>query len=366
MSERWLVAMSGGVDSSVAAALLARTHAVVGVTMDLGGAPDDADPSESDTHRSLKRCCGLPDAEDARAVARALGIRHYTANYRREFRDQVIDPFIDEFRAGRTPIPCVACNRVLKFDVLVQRARALGAVGVATGHYARIAPGPDGAPGLYRSRDLEKDQTYFLFDTPREVLASLRFPLGELSKSEVRAIAAELELVTANKPESQGICFIPDGDVRGALERLRPGSTSGAGGAIVDGDGERLGGHRGAIGYTQGQRKGLGLSGGPYYVTEVQPALNQVVVGRRPELLRRRVQVERVSWFDGAAPSGPVRAQVRHRHSSVSASVEEIDSDEVVVHFDEPVWAPAPGQAAVVYDKDDARVLGGGWIAGSA
>jgi tRNA-uridine 2-sulfurtransferase len=364
--ERWVVAMSGGVDSSVAAALLVREGvSVVGITMDLGSAPSAAPASG-------KRCCGLPDVSDARAVARSLGIRHYTANYRREFRDAVIDPFVAVYRAGRTPIPCVACNRVLKFDVLLRRAEALGCAGVASGHYARIAAGPDGAPSLLRPRDREKDQTYFLFDLPRAVLQRVRFPLGDLSKPQVRAIARELALATADKPESQGICFVPDGDVRAALERLgagpRDGESRTAGdGAIVDCAGRVLGRHAGAAGYTVGQRRGLGLAGGPWYVIAVDVAANRVVVERARENLQRKlVEIEGAHWIDGDAPDGPVRVQIRHRHRAVLASVQVRAGSSARIVADEPLWAPAPGQAAVVYDADDERVLGGGWITASA
>ena len=375
-AERWLVAMSGGVDSSVAAALLVqRGHDVVGVTMDLGAesaaqrAPGPEGSARSDelpvlpSERTPGRCCGLPDAEDARGVARTLGIRHYVANYREPFRTSVIEPFLDEYAAGRTPIPCVACNRVLKFDLLLRRARALGARGVATGHYARVAPGPDGGLGLYRGRDRDKDQSYFLFDLPREALAGIDFPLGACTKSEVREIARSLHLGTADKPESQGICFVPDGDVRGALEQLRPGMRGGPG-AIVDEAGRRLGDHAGAVGYTLGQRKGLGLSGGPWYVTGLDPAANRVRVGRAQEVRQDAVRLESVSWLDGVAPATDVRVQIRHRHQSVSAEVEPLEGGAARIRFREPVWAPAPGQAAVAYDAADERVLGGGWIAG--
>ena len=358
--QRWLVAMSGGVDSSVAAALLVRSgRDVIGVTMDLGP------PVTPMAAPASKRCCGLPDADDARAVARTLGIRHYTANFREPFREAVIEPFVAEYAAGRTPIPCIACNRVLKFDLLLKRASQLGAEGVATGHYARLAPGPDGEPALWRPLDRDKDQTYFLFDTPREALPRLDFPLGSLTKSQVREVARSLDLVTADKPESQGICFIPDGDVRGALQRLgsevppRPGP-------ILDREGRQLGEHPGATGYTQGQRRGLGLAGGPWYVVEVRPARNELIVDRESALWRGELVMRGALWRDGGAPEGEVRVQVRHRNRAAPARVKPGSDGSLRVCFEEPVRAPAPGQAAVVYDESDERLLGGGWIAASA
>jgi len=357
VSERWVVAMSGGVDSSVAAALLVKQGLdVVGITMDLGEAGGSARGG---------RCCGLPEAEDARAVARRLGIRHYTVDYREAFHAAVVAPFVESYAAGRTPIPCVACNRVLKFDVLLRRARALGARGVATGHYVRCA---HDEAALYRPRDRGKDQSYFLFDTPRERLAALRFPLGELQKSEVRAIARELRLETADKPESQDICFVPDGDVRAALGRLEPGLRSSPG-EIVDRGGRVLGTHAGTAGYTAGQRRGLGLADGPWYVAEVQPESRRLVVDRASALMRRRVWFDQPSWLVDAPPA-EVRVQVRHRQRSVPARLLEAHGDGdgrwgVELPEGEGLWAPAPGQAAVLYDRDDRRLLGGGWIVGS-
>ncbi|MFQ5515389.1 MAG: tRNA 2-thiouridine(34) synthase MnmA [Myxococcota bacterium] len=361
MRERWVVAMSGGVDSSVAAAeLVGSGLEVIGVTMDLGAGSGVSAGSS----RDAGRCCGLPDAVDARAVARRLGIRHYTFDYRDAFRAAVIDPFVEAYEAGRTPIPCIPCNRVLKFDRLLRRAETLGARGVATGHYARIEPGPEGDLALYRARDRTKDQSYFLFDLPRKTLARLRFPIGALPKREVRERARRLHLETAEKPESQGICFVPNGRVREALTQLRPERRRSRG-PILDRDGRVLGEHDGAAGYTLGQRRGLGLAGGPWYVSAVDPRRNEVTVDRAAALERRELQLSDVSWLIEKRPPRRLRVQVRHRAASVPARLEETGAGAYRVWLERTVWAPAVGQAAVFYHEDDARVLGGGWIAGS-
>jgi tRNA-specific 2-thiouridylase len=351
VSERIVVAMSGGVDSSVAAALLVeRGHEVVGITMHLAGAGS--------------RCCSLEDADDARRVAETLGIRFFVANYADRFRGEVMEPFADAYLAGRTPIPCVACNRRFKFQHLLERARALGATRIASGHYARIEEDPvTGARCLRAAADDAKDQSYFLFDLDQSQLSRIEFPLGSLRKDEVRARARALGLATADKPESQEICFVPDGDYARAVERLRPDALPGQG-EIVHEDGRLLGRHPGLHHYTVGQRHGLGLSAGArLYVTRIDAAANRIVVGEADALLAERARLENVSWIAGEPPEEAVQARVRvrHRHQGVRATIEPDGKDGARVQFLEPVRAVAPGQAAVFYQGD--RVLGGGWIA---
>jgi tRNA-specific 2-thiouridylase len=351
--ERVVAALSGGVDSSVAAALLVQQgREVIGVTLNLAG--------------GASRCCSLSDADDARRVADHLGIRFYVANYAERFRAEVIRPFADDYLSGRTPIPCVACNSRFKFDYLLERARVFGADRVATGHYARVDVDPDtGRLRLRCAIDRQKDQTYFLFELGQEQLAAVEFPLGELEKEAVRAQARELGLATADKPESQEICFVPDGDYASAVEKICPDALPGEG-EIVDREGQVLGQHPGIHHFTVGQRRGLGLSAErPLYVAGLDAERNRVVVGAAEDLNAKGARLARVSWVSGVVPDRAVRAtvRVRHRHVGASASIEPRADGQAVVSFDEPVRSVAPGQAAVFYAGDN--VLGGGWIAES-
>jgi tRNA-uridine 2-sulfurtransferase len=352
--QRVVVAMSGGVDSSVAAALLVESGAeTIGVTMRL---------SESGS-----RCCSLEDADDARRVAERLGIRFYVANYAEAFGREVVDQFADAYLAGRTPIPCVACNKSFKFDHLLERAKVFGASHVATGHYARIVHDPEsGRARLFRSLNREKDQSYFLFPLSQEQLRRASFPIGEMSKEDVRERARGLGLVTADKPESQEICFVPDGDYAKVVERIRPNAV-GRGGDIVDESGQVLGQHAGIHHFTVGQRHGLGISSDRrLYVLRLDPRAQKVVVGDAEDLDCRSARVEQVNWIAGFAPEKAIRArvQIRHRHRAALALVEPIEGEGARIHFEDPVRAVAPGQAAVFYDaEDDDEVLGGGWLA---
>ena len=351
---RVLVAMSGGVDSSVAAALLADSGAeTIGVTMRL---------SESDS-----RCCSLEDADDARRVAERLGIRFYVANYAESFGREVIVEFADAYLAGRTPIPCIACNKRFKFDHLLERAKAFGADRVATGHYARVThDSRTGEARLYRAVNREKDQSYFLFPLDQSQLRAASFPIGDMSKREVRDRARRLGLATAEKPESQEICFVPDGDYAKVVEQIRPEARERAG-EIVDESGRVLGEHRGIHRFTVGQRHGLGIaSNRRLYVVRLDPLERKVVVGDASDLDCRGAKVDQVNWISGSPPREKIRArvQVRHRHEGAPAELEVSGEGEVTIRFDEPVRAVAPGQAAVFYDDvRDEEVLGGGWIA---
>ena len=359
---RTVVAMSGGVDSSVAAALLAEEaranggagDEVIGVWMRL-----QADRGEG---HELKRSCCSPDAaDDARRVAQLAGIPFFVLNLEREFGERVVDAFADAYLAGETPNPCSFCNQHIKFDELLRRGlAAYGAERVATGHYARIEE-QDGRYRLLRAVDRRKDQTYFLWMLSQEQLASSRFPLGELEKTDVRRIAAELQLPTADKPESQEICFVPLGDYRDVLAERR--GYAGEAGEIVDAGGAADGTHSGYAHFTVGQRHGLGLAlGEPVYVREVRPESNQVVIGRREEVASDRIELHDARFIAGEPPGARFEAsvQIRHRGEGVPCSVSVFSPDRLLVKTAEPMWAPAPGQAAVLYAGDE--VLGGGRI----
>lgn len=354
---RILVAMSGGVDSSVAAVLLRdQGHDVVGVWMRLHDVADTISEFK-------KSCCSLDAAEDARRVAAQLDIPFYVLNLEREFDEGVLSPFLGAYLDGTTPSPCVDCNTTVKFGALLGQARHLyDCEAVATGHYARREVGDDGEARMLRARDEDKDQTYFLYGLRQDQLRDARFPLGELTKPEVRDVARRLGLATADKPESQGICFIPDGDIRGAL-RSRAGWQPQAG-SVLDADGSTIGEHDGAAGYTPGQRQGLGISlGSPRYVSRVDPISNTITLGRREDLETRSFEIEDVRFVATTPPSAAFRASVRirHRATPIPATVEPASGDRWVIRTEEPVWAIAPRQAAVLYDGE--ACLGGGRIA---
>jgi tRNA-specific 2-thiouridylase len=344
--KRIVVAMSGGVDSSVVAALAARSGAeTIGVTLQL-----------YDHGSAVKRagaCCAGQDIRDARAVADKLGIAHYVFDHESQFRESVIDHFADEYMAGRTPIPCVRCNMGVKFTDLFRLARELGADCLATGHYVRRVEGPAGAE-LHRAADPARDQSYFLFATTQHQLDYLRFPLGGMPKPHVRAIAQEMGLVVAMKPDSQDICFVPDGDYASVVRKIRPDAE--VGGDIVHLDGRTLGQHKGLIHYTVGQRKGLEVGGQPVplYVIRLDPATQRVIVGPREALAVAAARIIDANWLADIGDR-PVMAKVRSMSRPVPARI-----DGEWLRFDAPEYGVAPGQAAVLYDGD--RVLGGGWI----
>jgi len=355
MAMRVVAAMSGGVDSSVAACLLADAgHDVVGVSMQLY---DQRNPNES-----FGSCCSLDDLYDARQVAAAIGIPHYILNFEEKFRETVVRNFVDEYAAGRTPIPCVHCNGDLKFATLVERAAGFDAGAVATGHYAQVGFDEDARRyQLRRGVDRDKDQSYFLFSLTQDQLAHAMFPIGHLTKHDVRTYAERRGLLTANKPDSHEICFVPDGDAAGFVGRRLPEGARD--GEVVDSSGKVLGRHTGIHRYTVGQRRGLGISAAiPLYVLKLEPDAGRVVVGPREELGGREFTARDVNWIAGTPPEGPRRitARIRHRHTDAAATVTSDGGTRARVIFDEPQTAITPGQAAVFYDGE--TVLGGGWI----
>ncbi len=361
------VAMSGGVDSSVVAGLLRRQgRSVVGLTMQLW---NQRRLPELATEAATGRCCSLDDVYDARSVAAHLGIPYYVLNFEDRFEQQVVKPFVASYLAGETPIPCTLCNNFIKFDQFLEMADGVGAEKIATGHYAQIRfDEPMGRWQMLRSRDATKDQTYFLFGLTQAQMARTLFPLGGMVKSEVRTLAMELGLPVAEKPDSQEICFVPNGDYAAFIDayfREQGLDATAAQGEIVDTAGRALGEHRGVHHFTIGQRKGLAVARPkpePLYVIETNPRTQRVVVGSNEELLRIGMRVREVNWISIAQPAAPVRAQVRIRNKHVPAWATVTPAgDGAQVRFDEPQRAITPGQGAVFYDGD--LVLGGGWIA---
>lgn len=356
---RVVVAMSGGVDSSVAAGLMMETgHEVIGLTMKL------RDTTEEERAGRAASCCSPDDVLDARGVCDLLGIPHYTVDYRDAFRRAVMEPFARAYLRGQTPNPCVLCNDHLKFAALLNRARALGAELLVTGHYARTWTDADGHPRLGAAVDARKDQSYFLFGIQRDALRALRFPLGDMDKPAVRAHARRLGLPVADKPDSEDICFVLGGDYARVVESLlaATGESAPGPGPIVDETGEVLGRHAGVHHFTVGQRKGLGVSRGePLYVLGVDAEQRAVRVGRAADLAAGGLVARDVNWLGDGPPRGPraVSARIRYRHAGADATV-VADEGGAVLRFHDPVRAVTPGQAVVFYDG--AEVLGGGWI----
>lgn len=353
--------MSGGVDSSVVAALLKRAgHEVIGITLQL------YDHGEATARKGA--CCAGQDIHDARRVAESLGIPHYVLDYEERFKRAVIDSFADSYVAGETPIPCVNCNTQIKFKDLLETATELGADVLATGHYIRRRDGDHG-PILARAEDADRDQSYFLFSTTRQQLDKLWFPLGDLPKSEVRALARELGLVVADKPDSQDICFVPSGSYADIIERLKPEAMTP--GNIVHVDGRVLGSHNGIVHYTVGQRRGLGIAcGEPLYVVKLRAEANEVVVGPREALATRTVELRDVNWLgdeplaEAARDGLEIHARVRSTQTPTPAMLHVGSEGRTSVLLHEAADGIATGQACVFYSDGSAqaRILGGGWI----
>ena len=356
MKEKVVVGMSGGVDSSVAAWLLQQQgYEVIGVTMQIW---QDEDP---DTEAENGGCCGLSAVEDARRVASTLGIPYYVMNFKKDFKERVIDYFMDEYLRGRTPNPCIACNRYVKWESLLQKSLAIGADFIATGHYAQVEQLPNGRYAVKRSKTAAKDQTYALYNLTQEQLSRTLMPVGAYTKEEIRSMAEELGLLVAKKPDSQEICFVPDKDYARFIEEH-------AGRKIPEGnfvwtDGTVIGRHKGITHYTVGQRKRLGLSmGRPVVVTKICPDTNEVVIGEEQDVFCQSLRANRLNWMAAEQPKGEARflAKIRYNHKGALCSVRMTGEHEAECIFDEPVRAVTPGQAVVFYDGD--YVAGGGTI----
>ena len=361
------VAMSGGVDSSTVAAILrAEGHQVIGLTMQLWNQRRLAG-HEGMPEAVQGRCCSLDDVYDARRVAETIGIPYYVVNHEERFERDVIRPFVEEYLSGRTPIPCSLCNNHLKFDQLLIVARQIGADALATGHYARVEFDEQRARWLLkRPADLSKDQTYFLFGLTQDQLSRTLFPLGEMTKPEVRELARRHGLALADKPDSQEICFVPGGDYKNFLDAYlaeQGAALPDTAGELVTADGQVIGEHGGIHNFTVGQRKGLGVAtGSPLYVIQIKGDTRQVVVGNQGDLYSRTLRAHKVNLIAVEDLTEPMRVavKIRHRHEPAPAAIEKSGDDEVLVTFDEPQRAITPGQGAVFYDGD--LVVGGGWI----
>ena len=356
MKEKVVVGMSGGVDSSVAAYLLKKQgYDVIGVTMQIWQEEDEFVQEENGG------CCGLSAVDDARRVAQMIGIPHYVMNFRKDFKDKVIDYFCEEYLNARTPNPCIACNRYVKWESLLKRCLDIGADYIATGHYSQITKLDNGRYALKCSKTQKKDQTYALYNLTQNQLSKTLMPIGAYTKDEVRQIAEEIGLLVANKPDSQDICFVSDGDYASYIEensdaKITPGN-------FVLSDGTVVGKHKGIIHYTVGQRKGLGLSlGHPVFVLEIRPETNEVVVGSNEESMSRYVRADQVNFMTVEDLTEPKRvwAKIRYNHRGAWCTVEKTGEDEILCTFEEPQRAITPGQAVVLYDGE--YVLGGGTI----
>lgn len=351
-----VVGMSGGVDSSVAAWLLKNQgYDVIGVTMQIW---QDEEEAAMEEHGG---CCGLSAVDDARRVAAALDIPYYVMNFKKEFKENVIDYFIDDYLHGRTPNPCIACNRYVKWESLLKRSLDIGAEYIATGHYARVEKLSNGRYAIRNSATAAKDQTYALYNLTQDQLSKTLMPVGEYTKDQIRAMADEIGLLVAHKPDSQDICFVPDGDYASFIENTTDQVLQT--GDFVTPEGKILGKHKGIIHYTVGQRKGLGLAlGYPAFVLEIRPETNEVVIGTYEESLTYTVRANELNFMSVEQITEPVRvfAKIRYNHKGACCTVERTGEDEIVCTFDEPIRAATPGQAVVLYDGE--YVLGGGTI----